>query len=244
LARKTCAIEKHHIIPLFEGGLDEIENFIYLTIKEHTIAHWLRWKAYNKVQDKLAWAGRAGESAEVYRLKMLVIQLRRAEDKIAGLRMFDPEWQSIMGKKGGLLGGSANTTAQFLARQTVGLLYGRHTGMGNQSSSLQEFLQYFVIWAYCPTKTRTQEFFCMTGPSPAFADVCRLLNFYIPGAIKSFASFSKLWKNERNQMYGWRVEAKLTRSEVRAGYQKFIQNHPDSILYVTSEIMVKLNEIP
>lgn len=37
--------ERHHIIPRSEGGLDEDANLVYLTAREHFIAHWLLYRA-------------------------------------------------------------------------------------------------------------------------------------------------------------------------------------------------------
>lgn len=46
--------EKHHILPKSLGGSDEISNIIKLTYREHFIAHWLLWKAYQN--DKMTHA--------------------------------------------------------------------------------------------------------------------------------------------------------------------------------------------
>jgi hypothetical protein len=36
--------EEHHIIPKSEGGLDEADNLVKLTAREHFIAHWLLYR--------------------------------------------------------------------------------------------------------------------------------------------------------------------------------------------------------
>jgi hypothetical protein len=38
--------ERHHIVPKSMGGLDNIANLVYLTPKQHFIAHWLLWKIH------------------------------------------------------------------------------------------------------------------------------------------------------------------------------------------------------
>ena len=38
--------EKHHIIPKSIGGTNDISNLVYLTAREHFIAHWLLFKIY------------------------------------------------------------------------------------------------------------------------------------------------------------------------------------------------------
>lgn len=38
--------EKHHVIPKSLGGVDNYENLVYLTAREHFICHWLLTKIY------------------------------------------------------------------------------------------------------------------------------------------------------------------------------------------------------
>lgn len=44
-------LHKHHIIPRHAGGTDDEENFTYLTVREHVIAHFLLWKIHNNPND-------------------------------------------------------------------------------------------------------------------------------------------------------------------------------------------------
>jgi len=55
-------IEKHHIIPRFDGGTDDPSNLVLVFIKEHVIAHWLRWKVLKKPQDYSAFLFRIGDT--------------------------------------------------------------------------------------------------------------------------------------------------------------------------------------
>ena len=48
---KGSNLHRHHIIPKHSGGLDEDNNFTYLTVREHIIAHYLLWKIYNNPND-------------------------------------------------------------------------------------------------------------------------------------------------------------------------------------------------
>jgi hypothetical protein len=47
--------EKHHIIPKSMGGTNESNNLIYLTSREHFIAHWLLWRIYNNKEMAFAF---------------------------------------------------------------------------------------------------------------------------------------------------------------------------------------------
>src|SRR5574343_484612 len=47
--------EKHHIVPRCLGGLNNKENLVLLTGREHYLCHWLLWKA-NKENKSLFYA--------------------------------------------------------------------------------------------------------------------------------------------------------------------------------------------
>lgn len=44
-------LHKHHITPSHSGGEDVEQNFTYLTVREHIIAHYLLWKIYKNPND-------------------------------------------------------------------------------------------------------------------------------------------------------------------------------------------------
>lgn len=50
LSKEDCYCERHHIIPTSEGGNDNDENLIYLTAREHYIAHLLLAKIYDDLK--------------------------------------------------------------------------------------------------------------------------------------------------------------------------------------------------
>ena len=39
-------MQSHHITPVCMGGSDDESNLVWLTCREHCIAHWLHWKAF------------------------------------------------------------------------------------------------------------------------------------------------------------------------------------------------------
>ena len=46
ITKADCYVEQHHIIPRSEGGLDEPDNLVNLTAREHYIAHLLLARIY------------------------------------------------------------------------------------------------------------------------------------------------------------------------------------------------------
>jgi hypothetical protein len=60
--RLNCYMEKHHIIPKSEGGSNDDNNLVYLTPKEHFIAHKLLYKIepknYNRMLSFLMMSNR------------------------------------------------------------------------------------------------------------------------------------------------------------------------------------------
>jgi hypothetical protein len=237
-------VEKHHIIPRFAGGTDVSENLVLLTVKEHVIAHWIRWKVKQQTGDYLAFLFRIGDTEEAVRQRAQFVREARERDRVNQQGFFDVEFQKEMGERGGVIGGSKNTEAQFLARQQVGLTYGRQTGVGNQKTTLRDFVKKYSIWAYCANSARRErtgtplELYCLISPKEAFVDVSRELEKFVPGAINRIESMYKLVKGERPQMYGWKIVTTLTRSEVREGVQNFIETNPTVILQFEEDFML------
>lgn len=51
----TGYYERHHIVPKSMGGSNDPSNLVYLTAREHFIAHWLLWKIYNNKETAFAF---------------------------------------------------------------------------------------------------------------------------------------------------------------------------------------------
>jgi len=51
LWKKGSGLHRHRIHPGFENGTYDDENCTYLTVREHKIVHWLRWKLYGSYGD-------------------------------------------------------------------------------------------------------------------------------------------------------------------------------------------------
>ena len=89
---KTIKIERHHIVPRSMGGTNDKDNLINLTPRQHLIAHWMLWKAYQTYQMTKAfsmmvvgpeWLGRSPTmiSGRIYeRVKLQARELYSGEN--------------------------------------------------------------------------------------------------------------------------------------------------------------------
>ena len=50
-------MHKHHIIPKHAGGTDDPDNLVYLSVKEHAIAHAKLYLEHGDLKDYLAYKG-------------------------------------------------------------------------------------------------------------------------------------------------------------------------------------------
>ena len=177
---KESFYERHHIIPRFEKSksTDAPENLVKVTVKEHVIAHWLRYKVFSKPQDLCAYLFRVGDTINSIKIRNELVSQARERDRIEKRYFFDSDFQTEMGKRGGKKGGSAGSDAQFSARQRVGLQYGRKTWRKNQNETLKEFLANWSIWAFSENafstsrvKDRGKELHVLISPKKSFVEV-------------------------------------------------------------------------
>ncbi len=245
---KESLYERHHIIPRFEKGksTDAPANRVKVTVKERVIAHWLRYKIFNKPQDLCAYLFRVGDTINSIKIRNELVSQARERDRIEKRYFFDSDFQTEMGKRGGKKGGSAGSYAQFSARQRVGLQYGRKTGIKNQNETLKEFLANWSIWAFSENafstsrvKNRGKELHVLISPKKSFVEVFHTLKTFVPFSLegKNPATMHKLVDNKRKNMFGWRIERTLTCSEAVEGIQDFYENTSE-ILYFEEDLLV------
>lgn len=229
-------LERHHIVPKHAGGNNSESNLVSLSVKDHIIAHWLRWKVLNSESDKRAYLFRVATSEERMALHREMIAANVDRYRINGLYRHNSEYQKQQGLKGGRKGGLAGTKAQFEARSNVGKQYGPITGKANQSTSMVDFLQKYALWEFdgchnqesmyssrgkpknCPNGTLKANFYVITSPKELFKHIAETLSLFAPGSVNldNIPTMHKLI-NGQKRIYGWKLIKTLTRSEVEAG---------------------------
>jgi len=237
-------METHHIIPKFDKGSNSPENLIRVTFDEHVTAHGIRWLVLGKPEDGAAYTLRKGYNEEARRL---LVQQARARDKAERKGRFNSEYQREMGKRSAMKSRQrGKTEGQIAAMQTLGLQYGRQTGMSNQSESTKELLTFVSLWSYKNNAANdTNETYVFVSPKEGIIDVFRTLDKFFPGTLpvnnpKQNSTFYKLFHGERKQMFGWRIVDKLIRSEFEKGYFDFVETNPNSSILLDTELYIDL----
>jgi hypothetical protein len=64
--------EKHHILPRYLGGDNSKLNLVYLEFREHILAHYILWRCYNNIEDKIAYKMMSGQTEEGRILKQIL----------------------------------------------------------------------------------------------------------------------------------------------------------------------------
>jgi len=64
-------------LPLHAGGDNSSKNLISLSIKDHALAHFYRFLAYNDKNDKLTYLFRVNDNLQAFRLRSQLAQVSR-----------------------------------------------------------------------------------------------------------------------------------------------------------------------
>lgn len=179
------------------SGPNTPENIIRISPEDHVAAHFYRFQVYKEIGDKVAYEMRINDTNELARTRA---QAAVFANKSKKQLFWDRDWQSIQGKKGGAAAGKGNTPAQFLARQKVGLTYGKIVGVSNQSEVLRFILSHSIEWLF----EEDQSTF-ITPPMESAAAIVKELERFKPGKIRNTSAFYKVVHRERKQMYGWKL---------------------------------------
>lgn len=131
--KKGSNIHQHHIIPKHMGGLDNEDNYTYLTIREHIIAHFLLWKIHKNPND-LRSMYMLGENLTYEQRKIVGIWCK--ENKI-GFHGATKEEFGAWGKKGIESQEKQNLKNSFWWWQTKEGIRERASKGGKQASILK-----------------------------------------------------------------------------------------------------------
>lgn len=67
-AEPFVGCHKHRVVPGYQGGTYSNDNIVYLSQKQHSLVHWLRWKIFGDTRDrrgyKMIGVGPSGLSHE------------------------------------------------------------------------------------------------------------------------------------------------------------------------------------
>lgn len=83
--------EKHHIIPRHDGGTDD-DGIVLLTRRNHTLAHYIRWRWKKQAGDLLAYKLMGGLSVNA----MEIVEYRDKHQKAVSNKSV--EWRANIGK--------------------------------------------------------------------------------------------------------------------------------------------------
>ena len=57
---KSPLMHKHHIIPRYKGGTDDLENLVEVSITQHAMYHFCNYQLWGNEEDRIAWRGLSG----------------------------------------------------------------------------------------------------------------------------------------------------------------------------------------
>lgn len=205
----TQDIEKHHILPRHAKGTDDPSNIVLLGKRDHILAHLLRFLEFGEYNDWKAYVFRKAVKVNLRTHGQMIA----AKQRLECTGFYNSALQSLLGKRGGVIGGSRKTLNQQTARNVVGKTYGRIIGLQNQSSVLQETLtNKILVFKHKSDSNPNRRF--LVSDQPGAIDVARELtkqceDLKLPylnpplEKIKKGGPFYNLLKKKRPSAYGW-----------------------------------------
>lgn len=102
IREKGVYYERHHVVMKSMGGTDEESNLVWLTAREHFLAHWLLWKIHRNRQAAYAFSvmrRRKGCQTEVKLSSRMYAELRECARISASLRKKSVEERKKISEK-------------------------------------------------------------------------------------------------------------------------------------------------
>lgn len=230
----TKLVQKHHILPFHAGGLPKNET-VSCSIQDHAQAHFIRYKVYGKIQDKIAAFFIQGQSEKAILLRQQHIVNTNRERKNT---FFNSDWQTIQAKKpkssyylkqnpdkakifgklGGEKGGKIMTSKKIanLTRlgKKVGTQFGRKNGIkSKQSAKTGAMLKKSLIWKH---KT---DIYVHTAFLETVSDLKSILNSFLPNSVPHSSGLSAILREVESQRYGWKIQNMAISSEAENGLE-------------------------
>jgi hypothetical protein len=188
--------EYHHEPPHHTGkSSDNSPLNVVASVEDHVLLHQYRWVAYDEKGDYLMFKGRQNDTQEFRR----AMNERRVEvTSERGSGFWDPKLQSILGKRGGPKGGSANTEKQFESRQQVGLTHGRASGTSRQDPTTRATMSYWMLWEHEKTGRH------LVPPHEAVIDLQKTLTELGDREVK--CNIAAVVKGTKKKLHGWSLK--------------------------------------
>ena len=225
--------EKHHIIPKSMGGDNSKENIVYLTGREHFIAHWLLWRIHRnrKMMYAFKMMCEKGKDGKFYKSSLAYAEAREAQrdfqkgkSPMEGRKMTDIHKERILFTRNNTYEKRREETGKcFSVKDDTKLkisegISGEKNGMHNTSFYEKWVIKYGKDEAdrkkrlvyenrVSKGKSKTLEFISPSGEC-----------FLIEGGMKSFCIehtlnygyVSQVLNNKReNDVKGWKIFEKL-----------------------------------
>ena len=136
-------LEYHHEPPHHTGDSSDTSALnVKSSVEDHILLHQYRWIVYGEKGDYLMFKGRQKDTQEFRK----VMNQRRIEvTKQNKSGFWDPNLQSVLGKRGGQKGGLANTKAQLESRRKVGLS-NRKNSDGSRNFIARSNYSKWMLW--------------------------------------------------------------------------------------------------
>lgn len=107
-------LEKHRILPGCAGGTYTSSNVVYISYREHILAHFYRYLSFHHKGDLLAYRFMSNQTQEARILKASYgDKVSYEKNKASRKRAFTAEWQKKFGDKNG---GKRNVESGFLSK--------------------------------------------------------------------------------------------------------------------------------
>eukprot|EP01026_Neomeris_dumetosa_P038790 TRINITY_DN3166_c0_g1_i12.p1 TRINITY_DN3166_c0_g1~~TRINITY_DN3166_c0_g1_i12.p1 ORF type:complete len:246 (-),score=21.65 TRINITY_DN3166_c0_g1_i12:1105-1842(-) len=177
-------LEIHHIIPRHEGGGDEPENLIKLSLEDHLSAHLIRYEVYKNQFDLAMVLMRKNLSEKAWKAILFKNGITNtAIHKQKGITFWDLEFQKEMAQR------SVNSEHAMNMRGVGGKKGGRTRNLNRIIIPQDKYLFYY----------NDQEAICIFNCETG-GDVLRELNKVVPTPLQRI---SQLLRGERKKLHGW-----------------------------------------